>query len=51
MRTAAEACAEPRLRTALDLLATDAAARASEEALVHALDSLEWEGRGELLER
>jgi hypothetical protein len=39
------------MRTALDLLATDAAARASEDALVHALDSLEWEGSGELVER
>jgi hypothetical protein len=51
LRAAAQGCAEPRLRTALDLLATDAAARASEDALVHALDSLEWEGSGELLER
>jgi hypothetical protein len=51
LRAVAEACVEPRLRSALDLLSTDAAAQATDETLVHALDALEWEGSCELTER
>ncbi|MCL2450913.1 MAG: hypothetical protein FWD17_18370 [Polyangiaceae bacterium] len=51
LRVAAEGCVEPRLRSALELMSTDAAATASEEALGHALDALEWENSCELLEQ
>jgi hypothetical protein len=50
LRAAADACVEPRLRSALELMSTDAAASANEEALGHALDALEWEGSCDLVE-
>jgi hypothetical protein len=51
LRVAADGCVEPRLRSALDLIATDSAAVANDEALVQALDALEWEGSYETVGR
>jgi hypothetical protein len=47
MRTAASACAEPRLRAALETAATDTGAGAPDDELAAALDALECEGDDE----